>query len=144
MGGRTRIYENARQMTGDFPWFGSGPGTFLSVYHLYRENSFEVWEAFLHDDWLETRITFGRVGTTFVLLQLVLLVFWTFRARERWLAPMLTFSLLLSLAGCLAHAKRDFPFQTYGVFFTFIVICAVLPPISAGMVPGRLLPDPSE
>jgi len=129
MSGRTEIYQNAQQMAVDFPWFGSGPGSFLSVYHLYRENADQTWAAFLHDDWLETRVTFGRIGTLLVLLQLALLVFWTFRGRPNWLSPILTFSLFLSLAGCLAHAKRDFPFQTYGVFFTFTLVCAVLPPI---------------
>jgi O-antigen ligase len=127
LSGRIQIYENARQMAADFPWLGSGPGTFLSIYHLYRADEHQGWAAFLHDDWLETRITFGRIGMAVVLLQLVVLLFWTFRLKPRWVSPALQYSLFLSIAGCLAHAKRDFPFQTYGVFFTFVAVCALLP-----------------
>jgi O-antigen ligase len=126
MSGRTEIYENARQIAADFPWLGTGPGTFLSVYHLYRQRPEQSWAAFLHDDWLETRVTFGRVGMAIVLAQLGLLFFWTWTVRRRWLSPVLMFSLIVSVSGCLVHAKRDFPFQTYGVFLTFVVVSALL------------------
>jgi O-antigen ligase len=126
LSGRLEIYENAHKLAADFPWFGSGPGTFMSVYQLYRTNTDQIWAAFVHDDWLETRVTFGRIGMTIVLLQLALLAFWTMAARKRWSFPVLTLSLLLSMAGCLVHAKRDFPFQTYGVFFTFAAVCALV------------------
>jgi O-antigen ligase len=126
MSGRVEIYENAHKLAADFPWFGSGPGTFMSVYQLYRANTTQIWAAFVHDDWLETRVTFGRIGMTIVLLQLVLLVFWTMASRKKWDFPALTVALFLSLGGCLVHAKRDFPFQTYGVFFTFTAACALL------------------
>jgi O-antigen ligase len=126
LSGRLEIYENAHKLAADFPWFGSGPGTFMSVYQLYRANTRQSWAAFVHDDWLETRVTFGRIGMAIVLLQMALLVFWTMAGWKKWSFPVLAFALLLSLAGCLVHAKRDFPFQTYGVFFTFITVCALL------------------
>jgi O-antigen ligase len=126
LGGRTEIYQNARQMAADFPWFGTGPGTFPSVYYLYRQDPEQTWAAFLHDDWMETRVTFGRIGFALVLLQFALFFLWTWSMRERWLSPMLSFCCYLSLAGCLIHAKADFPFQTYGVTFTFVAVCALL------------------
>jgi O-antigen ligase len=126
LSGRTEIYENARQMAVDFPWFGTGPGTFQSIYYLYRANPDQTWAAFLHDDWLETRVTFGRVGFWLVLLQFALFFAWTYSMRHRWLSPILSFCLYLSIFGCLAHAKADFPFQTYGVAFTFVIVCALL------------------
>jgi O-antigen ligase len=126
LSGRLEIYENAHKLAADFPWFGSGPGTFMSVYQLYRANTEQKWAAFVHDDWLETRVTFGRVGMAVVLLQLALLVFWTIAGWKKWSFPALSFALFLSMAGCLLHAKRDFPFQTYGVFFTFTAVCALL------------------
>src|SRR5206468_12989701 len=96
LSGRVQIYENARQMAADFPWLGSGPGTFLSIYHLYRATEHQGWAAFLHDDWLETRITFGRIGLALVLIQLVLLVFWTCRLKTKWVSPALQWSLMLA------------------------------------------------
>jgi hypothetical protein len=32
----------------------------------------------------------------------------------------------IALAGCLIHARWDFPFQIYSILFVFLVLCAVL------------------
>ena len=29
-------------------------------------------------------------------------------------------------AGCLAHARYDFPFQIHSIVFLFLVVCAIL------------------
>jgi O-antigen ligase len=126
LSGRTEIYENARQMALDFPWYGTGPGTFLSVYYMYRESPQQTWAAFLHDDWMETRVTFGRIGLALVLAQFGLLALWCYALRPRWLSPVLMYCIVLSLLGCLLHAKVDFPFQTYGIVFTFLIVSVLL------------------
>src|SRR5262249_47267286 len=41
--GRAQIFENARRIAIDFPVFGSGPGTFGSIYHLYRKSQDQEW-----------------------------------------------------------------------------------------------------
>jgi O-antigen ligase len=134
LSGRTEIYENSRRIASDFRWFGSGPGTFASVYYLYRQSPDEPWAAFVHDDWLETRVTFGRIGSALVMLQFAFFFGWVFSKRARWISRALTFCFFLSIFGCLVHAKVDFPFQTYGVAFTFVIVCALL---SAAVVPER-------
>jgi hypothetical protein len=126
LSGRTELYQNANQIIADFPVFGSGPGTFLSVYHLYRESANQEWQGFLHDDWRETLATFGRVGFSMVILQFLLLFAWVFAARRRWTSSVLPLCLFISLGGCLLHAKGDFPFQIYSIEFTFAVLAAVL------------------
>jgi hypothetical protein len=80
----------------------------------------------VHNDWLETRITFGWAGSGLVAGALVL-VGW------RWFVPggihggrrfvMLTW---LALAGCLVHARFDFPLQVHSILFLFLTWCAVL------------------
>jgi NADH:ubiquinone oxidoreductase subunit 6 (subunit J) len=32
----------------------------------------------------------------------------------------------LALAGCLVHARYDFPFQIYSIVLLFLVLCAIL------------------
>ena len=122
---RPEIYKNAKIIAQDFPVFGSGPGTFGSIYQLYKEAPQE-WEAYVHDDFLETRITFGRVGFWVVLLMLGLVI-------GRWFIPSgikcsLEFASLIwvAMAGCLIHARFDFPFQIYSILFMFLVFCSVL------------------
>jgi hypothetical protein len=123
---RERMYDLARPMAADYPLFGTGPGTFETVFQLYRISTDTYWPAQLHNDWLETRITFGWLGSGLIALAFVAV--WL-----RWFAPggihggrrfiILTW---LALAGCLVHARFDFPFQIHSIAFLFLVVCAVL------------------
>jgi hypothetical protein len=135
LGGRTELYHNAKQIIADFPVYGSGPGTFLSVYHLYRESADQEWQGFLHDDWLETLATFGWAGFSIVLLQFALLFGWAFAARARWPSQVLPLCLFIALGGCLLHAKGDFPFQIYSIEFTFVILAAVLTALASPSQP---------
>jgi hypothetical protein len=126
LGGRVEIYENARQMARDFQLFGSGPGTFPWVYHLYRENAQAEWAFYAHNDWLETRITFGWAGFAPILAMLAIVFL-------RWFGPggvpahwLFVSMIWLALAGCLLHACFDFPFQIYSTFALFLLLCAAL------------------
>jgi len=123
---REKMYETARPMARDYPWFGTGPGTFETVFQLYRTTTATYWPAQLHNDWLETRITFGWVGSGLIALAFgIVLLRWFARggihAGRRFIVL-----IWLSLAGCLVHARYDFPFQIYSILFLFLVICAVL------------------
>ncbi|MCI0538107.1 MAG: O-antigen ligase family protein [Verrucomicrobiales bacterium] len=125
MSRRTEIYENALPIARDFPVFGTGPGTFGSLYQLYRSVPSQSWAAYVHDDWLETRITFGWVGFTAILAMFLTLVARPFGTDGLGL-PFEFFALVtLSLGGCLMHAKFDFPFQIYSVVFLFCLFAAL-------------------
>ena len=126
LSGRGEIYRNAEQMARDFPMFGTGPGTFPWVYHLYRVDAQAEWAAYAHNDWLETRITFGWVGFVPILVILAIVLFRWFGAGgipAHWLFVSM---LWLALAGCLLHARFDFPFQIYSTLALFLLLCAAL------------------
>ena len=126
LGGRVEIYENARQMARDFPLFGAGPGTFTWVYHLYRSDAAAEWAAYAHDDWLETRVTFGWAGLALILAMLAIVFlrrFGTGGIPAHW---MFVAMIWLSLAGCLVHARFDFPFQICSTLALFLLLCATL------------------
>jgi hypothetical protein len=123
---RGEIYDNSKKIAEDFRWFGSGPGTFRSIYALYRGEASQIWAAFVHDDWLETRITFGVLGMS-ILLTLLLL------ALSRWfvpgpipIPPVLGATIAISIVGCLLHAKFDFPLQVYSILLLFLLNCGIL------------------
>ena len=123
---RQAMYDAARPMATDYPLFGTGPGTFESVFQLYRNSTDTYWPAQLHNDWLETRITFGCLGSVLIALVLVAVVL-------RWFAPggihggrRFIILIWLALAGCLVHARYDFPFQVHSIVFLFLVLCAIL------------------
>lgn len=120
------LYENAKQMALDYPLYGIGPGAFRALYPLYRADPKQDWHAFLHDDWMETRVTFGWAGSMLVLCLLCL-------ALARWFAPgglpgPWEFVALLwgAVGACLINAKFSFPLQVYSILLLFLVLLAVL------------------
>jgi len=124
--GRELTYQTAKGMLRDYPVFGTGPGTFEHVFQLYRKNSDEYWPAQLHNDWLETAITFGWLGFGLIgAAFLLILAAWFIPGQIR--APWAFIAMLwISLAGCLIHARVDFPFQIYSTLFFVILLCAIL------------------
>jgi hypothetical protein len=123
---RIEISRNSERMAEDFVWYGSGPGTFGAVYQLYRSDPDQIWQNHLHNDFKETRVTFGVVGYSLIMAMLLLVVC-------RWFlpggieAPFLFSSLVwLALLGCLVHAGLDFPLQVYSILQVFLLLCAVL------------------
>ncbi len=123
---REAMFDTARKIPKDFPLFGTGPGTFEAVFQLYRGSTDEYWPAQLHNDWLETLITFGWTGSLLIALAFACAV-------GRWFLPGAIYSnwqftslLWLALAGCLLHARWDFPFQIYSILFLFLLECAIL------------------
>ena len=125
MSGRKLIYEDAARMAEDFAVFGSGAETFAPLYYFYRKKD-PAWNAYVHDDYLETRITFGTVG--FVVILLIFLAVWLVPFFGNGIPAPPEFFLLIGLAmvGILAHAKFDLPFQTYSIHSQFVLLCAVL------------------
>ena len=120
------VHENAKKMVLDYPWFGVGPGAFRSVYQLYREDPSQSWQTFVHDDWLETRVTFGWVGSFLILGMLALIL-------AKWFLPggvrapwELVAMLWVSLGGCLGAAKFGFPLQVYSILALALAVACVL------------------
>ena len=123
---REAIYDSARPMAADYPWFGTGPGTFAPVFQLYRISNDTYWPEQLHNDWLETRITFGWVGLALILAALACVFLHRFARDGIRGARRFIFLAWLALAGCLVEARFDFPFQIHSVIFLFLIICAML------------------
>jgi O-antigen ligase len=120
------MYEIARPMAEDYPFFGTGPGTFETVFQLYRTTTDTYWPAQLHNDWLETRITFGWLGSGLIALAFgAVLLRWFARGGIHGGRRFLIL-IWLGMAGCLVHARYDFPFQIHSIVFLFLVLCAIL------------------
>ena len=125
-GERQDIYAMARPMATEHPMFGTGPGTFSVLFQFYRTSDDAYWPEQLHNDWLETRITYGWVGSLFIALAFLCVLARRFLPGGIQCGWRFTALLWLSLAGCLIHALFDFPMQMYSVLQLFIVICAIL------------------
>lgn len=126
LSGRTIIYENSAKIVEDYPIFGTGPGTFGAVYQLYRSDPEQSWYAYAHDDYLQTIVTFGRVGFTAVMFMLVIVFAYWFLARGIPTSELFIAFVWLAAAGCLLHARFDFPLQIYSLQLMFMTLCGML------------------
>jgi O-antigen ligase len=123
---RNSMYKMAGPMADDCPLFGTGPGTFGPLFQLYRPDTAEYWPAQLHNDWLETLITFGVLGSVLIALAFFIVFAHWFVARGIHGSWYLLLLFWAALAGCLFYARYDFPFQVYSILFLFLVLCAAL------------------
>ncbi|MDB4609519.1 O-antigen ligase family protein [Verrucomicrobia bacterium] len=124
MSSRDRIYEDSWRMAKDYRLLGCGSGAWGTVYYLYHDAD-EVWDAWVHCDWLEYWINFGFFGTVpgFVLLIITSI---SFKAKSgitshAWMRTALN----IAITGCLLHALFDFPLQVISIMHLFIILCAV-------------------
>jgi hypothetical protein len=123
---REELYERARQIASDYPLFGIGPGAFEKVFQLYRRSGNGYWPSQLHNDWLETRVTFGWLGTGLMGVALLLILG---HSTTGFRAPTicgLDLFLWLALLGCLVQARWDFPFQVYSILLLVVLWCSLL------------------
>ncbi|HUS37313.1 MAG TPA: O-antigen ligase family protein [Verrucomicrobiae bacterium] len=126
LSGRTEIYDNAKRIVEDYPVFGTGPGTFSAVYQLYRSDPEQQWYVHAHDDYLHTVVTFGRVGFTLIMFMLVSVFAYWFLARGIPTSELFIGFVWVAAAGCLLHARFDFPLQIYSLQLLFMTLCAIL------------------
>ena len=125
MSGRNLIYDDATRMAKDFALFGSGAETFAPLYYFYRLKD-PVWSAYVHNDYLETLITFGCFGA--ILIFLIFVSVWLVPFYGNGIPAPREFigCIAVSMAGIMVHALFDLPFQIYSLHFEFAMLCALL------------------
>jgi O-antigen ligase len=143
---REGLYMAGRYMADDNALFGTGPGTFSTLYQLYRRDDIgntDVWFALvaqMHNDWLETRITFGWLGAALIFLTLLLVLAHWFRGGGIHGNKYFVMLLWVALGGCLVHAFFDFPLQVHSILTLFLILCAVLSCLSRKADHGTMGP----
>lgn len=122
LSGREVIWNTARRMADDFPLFGSGAETFPTLNYLYRDDLKERWHGYVHDDYLELRLSMGWIGFVAVLTMLGLgLGLGLLGSGVESPGPFRAF-LGVGIVGILIHARADFPMQVVGILFTFLIL----------------------
>ncbi len=158
---RMDIYRHLPDLARDHLIFGSGPGTFSTIYLVHRKPAINVlgwkaakehrndrlvgWSAWAHCDPLEFLITFGILGTALCLAWLLALQFipWLIARRTTVPPPPINFFLVQTGTwGFLLHSTVDFPFQVYSLFHIYLIVSAcILGTIARGSESRRIL-DP--
>ncbi|WP_164935493.1 O-antigen ligase family protein [Bradyrhizobium guangzhouense] len=112
--GRLSTYRATWRMIDDFPWFGTGLGTFEWVYPSYRTDDISmsgIWNR-AHDSWLELAagggvLIAGGVIISLIMLGGILIAGIRTRRKDRAL-PVAGFAVLVL---AVAHSTVDFSLQ---------------------------------
>jgi hypothetical protein len=132
LGGRQRFYEHTLSMLADYPHvFGAGPGSFGNLYKIYLQDSRATDEWYVHDDFLETRFSFGLLGAALVYLALGLSLLPLLHGGCDGIPAYFIKLVAIGIGGCLLHARFDWVLQTHPILFLTVVLCAFTSGLSA-------------
>lgn len=112
----------------DYPVFGTGLGTFGTVFGAYQPPHFaDAWVNFLHNDWLQIFCETGLVGGTLVVAGTFLVIFTLVRSIRKQTDPFLRWTAmgaLLGSASMLLHSFADYNLSritSNGVIFAAVM-----------------------
>ncbi len=110
---KVEIWKQAVQMTAHFPLFGTGLGSFVSVFSHYKQMEGERMIWHVENDWLQLLVETGAVGGLFfgVCLGWLLWRVIGFALKETMPEPELCFGALAGLTVFAFHALFEFVFQ---------------------------------
>ena len=126
MSSRIQLFEITLKMIDDYGKFGSGPGSFETIIQFELGGILSEWESWVHNDYLEFYLTFGKAG---VVLMCCILFFLTASATlTLFFKPQkaLTWLGLMSLLGLGIHAAGDFPLQTLSILILVCILSTLL------------------
>jgi O-antigen ligase len=130
--GRAAVWTSSTAMLVDFPFSGSGYGTFREVFPRYTPPGARARFAQAHNDYLEVLLEGGLVGFA-LLLWLVGAFGLQIQSRLRRVGSdrrLLLHGLLAGIAALAIHAFFDFNHQMPANALLFVTMCALLVPVS--------------
>ncbi len=113
----------------DFPVFGAGFGTFLSIYPLYRTIGGNAILDHAHNDYLELLTDGGVVGfilAAWFVLSVLLHGLKMIRVRRDRYAVLLGIGGISGITALLFHSITDFNMHNGAVAYYFFFICGVV------------------
>ncbi len=114
---------NTVRMTADFPWTGTGKGTYVNVYPMYKTVDNGLTLSYAHNDYLELLAENGIVGGGAVIaagLWMFVVLAGAWRKRRDNFAKGVGLGALLGVVAILLHGLTDFNLQipANAVYFT--------------------------
>lgn len=124
--GRLAAYRSSLRIIADYPWFGTGLGTFTSIFPAYRSGDisiFGTWNV-AHSTPLELTIEMGVPLMLIIagawIVAILVLIRGTVRSRRETVVPLIALAVALI---ALLHTSIDFSLQVSGYA---IVVFALL------------------
>jgi len=127
--GRPIVWGKVVEIIGDYPLFGTGLGTFASIYPAYDESGKSVRYSHAHNDYLEYLSELGVVGLILLLGGLVFIVvssFLIWRVRRHPEVKGLALGGIVAVVAILIHSITDFNLHIPANMVLFTVILALI------------------
>ena len=121
---RFRVWQDSIQIVKDFPWAGTGLGTYQLIFPKYSTVPITLRYSHAHSDWVELLVETGLIG--FVLI--VITVMWftqTYLKALRTMEPRvrsLGIGIFVSLAAFSLHSIAEFNFHIPGNAYCFAIL----------------------
>lgn len=131
--GRLDIYQHLGPLVSEAPIWGYGPGTFSSIYQMFRKetlekssNSLVGWSAWAHSDPIEYLITFGVAGTGLLALTFVTILSLPIVGGLYPISVAHGRLFYVGISGFCAQSLVDFPFQIYSLLHILSVVLSIV------------------
>ncbi len=127
---RYELRQLGYRMASDFPFFGSGSGTFRHLYPAYENTPFGNGKLLhhVHNDYLELALETGLVGFALFSSAILLCLYWLvkapFRITDRTIAAI-RFGGLGGVLSLLIHSLVDWNLQIPANAYWFTVVLAI-------------------
>ncbi len=125
--GRFVIWHDCIQIIKDFPVFGSGFGTFIDVYPMYRTVVGSSIFDHVHNDYIELVTDGGILGFVLVawfILSIIRVVWRKARLRRDNYARIMSVAGTVSICSMLFYSITDFNMHNFTNGMYFFIICA--------------------
>lgn len=126
--GRPVVWGNAVSIIGDYPLFGTGLGTFASIYPAYDESGGSRRYSHAHNDYLEYLSEIGIIGLIMFLGGIIFLIansFLIWRLRRHPEVKGLALGGIVGLMAILIHSITDFNLHIPANMTLFTVVLSL-------------------
>jgi O-antigen ligase/Tfp pilus assembly protein PilF len=125
---RITLWSDSARLIGDFPVFGSGFGSFVNVYPLYKTLKNPLVYEHPHNEYFETLTDGGIIGAALVLWFLAALfrhAWKNIRLRRNRYPILLGIAGLSGISATLMHGVTDFNMHNPAIFLLFYLLCGL-------------------
>jgi len=112
----------------DYPWFGSGLGSYYTTFPAYQGEDITLYYEDAHNDYLQFSAETGGIGLGLVGLAVLMTLVIALQTQYRRRNPLcrgIAFSVVMAIVALLIHSTVDFNLQIPANAATFIVILAL-------------------
>ncbi|MGH9432954.1 MAG: O-antigen ligase family protein [Terriglobia bacterium] len=126
--GRLTMYQDTLRLIRDYPWLGTGLGTFQYSFRHYQTGLLAFLVDHAHNDYLEVTSETGLIGAALLFLPIIILLIRmivSFLTDTRRYRPSILLGCIGGTLGILLHSFTDFNLQIPANALTLAVILGI-------------------